>query len=56
MTVAEYIRLLSDEELKLFLYHNKTKTGKGLKKLEGWLGEEASEENINQFREKIIDD
>ena len=51
MTVAEYIRQLTDEELKLFLYHNKTRTVKGLKKLEEWLGEEANEENINQFRE-----
>lgn len=51
MTVAEYIRLLSDEELKLFLYHNNDKTNKGLKRLGEWLGNIASEETINQFRE-----
>lgn len=40
MKRADYIRSLSDEELKMYIYHNSRYFTKGMKRLTEWLLEE----------------
>ena len=40
MTRGEYMRLLTDEELAMYLYLNKSNTRLGYKKLTIWVKEE----------------
>ncbi|MFH5834583.1 hypothetical protein ACHAL6_00735 [Proteiniclasticum sp. C24MP] len=44
MNRAEYIRRLSDEELAMYLYHNKKSTGLGYKRITEWVKEEVKPE------------
>lgn len=44
MTRGEYIRSLPDEELALYLYHNKKQTGLGMRKIAEWVKEEIKPE------------
>lgn len=44
MKRADYIRMLSNEELALYLYFNKKKTGLGIKRITEWVNEEINPE------------